>query len=250
MTAYTVGELARLAGVSTRTLRHYDQIGLLRPRARGDYGYRQYDDADALRLQQILFYRELGLRLELIGAVLDDPAFDTLSALRRHRRALAARSARLAQLIDTVEETIAHLEGKQDMPTKDLFEGFDDETQREYEQEASERWGAAQVQASHRRWASYGKDKQAEIIAEQLANARALVPFLGQDPSLPAVQALVARWREHLGYFYEPDWARLRGLGELYVQDERFASYYEHIAPGLAAFFSAAIAVYVAGLGE
>ncbi len=103
MARYTIGQLAGLAGVSTRALRHYDQLGLLRPTARGENGYRRYDEADALRLQQIMFYRELGLRLELIGAVLDDPTFDTLAALHAIAAALQARAARLSELLATVD---------------------------------------------------------------------------------------------------------------------------------------------------
>jgi DNA-binding transcriptional MerR regulator len=250
MTRYTIGQLAGLACVSTRTLRHYDQLGLLRPTARGENGYRLYDEADALRLQQIMFYRELGLRLEVIGAVLDDPGFDTLAALQRHRRALQARAARLGELLATVDRTIEQLHAGGIMKTEELFEGFDDATQREYEREANQRWGEARVRDSRRRWDAYGPSQQAEIMAEGAANAAALVPYIGQDPAQPAVQALVARWHQHLRHFYEPDLCTLRGLGEMYAQDERFSAYYERIAPGLAAFFSEAIAVYVGKSGE
>ncbi|NTU81339.1 MAG: MerR family transcriptional regulator [Chloroflexales bacterium] len=136
---YTVKQLATLAGISVRTLHFYDAIGLLRPAQVGVNGYRSYDEAAVLRLQQILFYKELGLSLDAIRAVLDDPGFELLSALESHRQALQHRLRRLQHLIATVDRTIAHLKGEASMEPKDIFAGFSNEVQAEYAQQAEAR---------------------------------------------------------------------------------------------------------------
>ena len=124
MKAYTVKQLSRLAGVSVRTLHYYDEIGLLRPSRVGENGYRFYADLAVLRLQQILFYKELGLSLDEIGQVLEQPEFDVLRALEAHREALRQRLGRLRRLMETLDRTIAHLKGEKIMQTQDLFAGF------------------------------------------------------------------------------------------------------------------------------
>ena len=166
-TRYTVRQLADLAGVTPRTLRHYDAIGLLRPSVVGDdNGYRYYDDEAALRLQQILFYRELGLALSAIREVLDAPEFETAAALERHRAALVARGDRLHHLIHTIDRTLLHLQGEIEMTTQDLFAGFDEETQVRYEKEAAEMYDPKTVAESSRRWKSYTAEDKARIQRE------------------------------------------------------------------------------------
>ena len=135
---YTVKQLADLAGVSRRTLHYYDEIDLLKPSEKADNGYRYYDDAAVLRLQQILFFRELGLSLDEIGTAVDAPDFDILQALQTHRQALEQKAKRLDSLIQTIDKTIDHLEGNIEMSTNEFFTGFDEETQKAYEKEAAE----------------------------------------------------------------------------------------------------------------
>lgn len=248
--SYTVRQLARLAGVSPRTLRYYDQIGLLKPSGRADNRYREYGDEAVLRLQQILFFRELDLPLDGIRAILDRPGFDAVATLRDHRQALGARAARLQALIGTVDRTINHLKGAAKMTDQEMFVGFDDETQKRYEDEAARRWGEERVRESSRRWKSYSKQEQARILAEGGANYRDLVPYIGQDPALPAVQAIIARWHQHLHYFYTPTRQVLQGLGQAYSQDPDFRATFTKIDPGLPDFLTQAIEVYCAGLGE
>src|SRR5512140_1660461 len=125
----TVKQLAKLAGVTPRTLHHYDAIGLLKPARTGSNGYRYYDEEAVLRLQQILFYRELDMPLEDIKKIMGRPDFDVLSALQSHRSALTRQVSRLNRLIATVDQTILHLKGKADMSVDDLFKGFTDEEQ-------------------------------------------------------------------------------------------------------------------------
>jgi DNA-binding transcriptional MerR regulator len=135
--AFTVKQLADVAGVSARTLHYYDQIGLLKPAHYGENGYRYYGEEAALRLQQILFYKEMDFSLDRIGELLDRPDFATVQALQNHRQALQQRAVRLDGLIQTVDRTILHLKGELAMRTEELFEGFDEETQKRYEEEAT-----------------------------------------------------------------------------------------------------------------
>jgi len=139
MTAYTISQLAKMAGVSARTLRHYDQIGLLEPSSRSAAGYRQYERRDLLRLQQILFFRELDFPLGEIQAILDDPDFDQVQALEGHRQRLQRRMARLSQLLHTLDKTLLQLtEDNMTLTDEELYEGFTKEQRERYEREANE----------------------------------------------------------------------------------------------------------------
>ena len=121
---YTIQKLSQLAGVSTRTLRYYDQIGLLKPAGRSASGYRIYTEAEVDKLQQILFYRELGVNLECIKDILDMSSFDVLKALKEHREKLLEKRAQMNLLIENVEKTIASKEGRIKMKDEEKFEGF------------------------------------------------------------------------------------------------------------------------------
>ena len=246
-TRYTVRQLADLAGVTPRTLRHYDAIGLLRPSVVGDdNGYRYYDDEAALRLQQILFYRELGLALSAIREVLDAPEFETAAALERHRAALVARGDRLHHLIHTIDRTLLHLQGEIEMTTQDLFAGFDEETQARYEKEAAEMYDPKTVAESSRRWKSYTAEDKARIQREGGAVYQDMVALLGRDPAAAEVQAVVARWHDNLRAFYEPTPDILRGLGQAYAAQPEFSAFFATLHPDLPAFLSRAIETYVA----
>jgi DNA-binding transcriptional MerR regulator len=244
---YTVKQLAQMAGVSRRTLHYYDQIGLLHPEQVAENGYRRYGEASLLRLQQILFYKELGLSLEAIGQVLSDPGFDLLGALERHRAVLVQRGERLRQLIGTVDRTIMSLKGEIPMDDKALFEGFDDEQEKSYAQEAVEKWGD-EARRSIRKWNDYSNQKKAVIRAEGEAVYRDMVPLIGSDPGSPDVQAVVARWHEHLRYFYEPSREWLLGLAEMYVEDPRFRATFDSRHPQLAEFMLQAVGIYCKSL--
>jgi DNA-binding transcriptional MerR regulator len=247
---YTVKQLSDLAGVSPRTLHYYDEIGLLKPASVGENGYRYYGEQGALRLQQILFYRELDVSLSEIRSILDRPGFDVLLALEAHRHALQDRAARLSGLIDTIDRTMSHLKGEQVMSTGDLFVGFDEETQRAYEAEASQMWGEKIVKDSRRRWDSYSKEKQTAILTEAGEIYRALMTHMGDDPGSPQVQTGVAAWHQNLRNFYEPTVEVLRGLGHAYSQDPRFRATFTKMHPDLPEFLTAAIEHYCASLGE
>jgi MerR family transcriptional regulator, thiopeptide resistance regulator len=245
---YTVKQLAELAGITVRTLHHYDEIGLLPPTRIAANGYRQYDDAAVLRLQQILLYREIGLELLQIKDALDDPAFDMVEALRSHRSVLEQRVRRLHTLIHTVDSTIEHLEGKTIMSNKKkLFQGISQEQEAEWNREARLTYDPGIMKESARLWGSYSEAQKQAIFDEGNANAQALMEAM--QAGLPAtdetVQNLIARWHQHLHYFYTPTLEILRGLGELYVTDPRFKANIDNGSPGFAEYMQAGINQYV-----
>ena len=241
---YTVKQLAGIAGVSARTLRFYDQCGLLKPASYGENRYRYYGEAEVLRLQQIRFYRELDLSLDAIRAILDRPDFDVAGALRAHRRALGARAGRLQTLIRTIDHTLDYMEGTRIMGAHDLFAGFDEATQRRYEAEAAQRWGTERVTASRQRWDSYTKEQQAAIFAEGEGIYRAIIARIADDPASAAVQEAIGRWHQHLRHFYEPTPETLLGLGRGYEGDPAFAAFLGKMHPDLPGFLRRAIEHY------
>jgi DNA-binding transcriptional MerR regulator len=244
MMMYTIKEIAGLAGVSTRTLRYYDEIGLLPPAGIGDNGYRLYDRESLLRLQQILFFRELDLPLKEIARMLNRPDFDALQALERHRAALRQRARQLAGLIETVDRTIATLKGEGTMADQDYFRGFDES---EYEEEARERWGdTPQYVESTKRWASYSEAER-EALKEEGGRITARMMGEGPNPSPadPDVQAAVADYQAYISrYFYPCSPGMLRALSEMWVADPRFAANYERIREGGAEFVREAVQIY------
>ena len=245
---YSVKQLADLAGVSRRTLHYYDEIGLLQPTSIGKNGYRSYGEPALLRLQQVLYYRELGLELESIRLILDRPGFDVTKALQEHRRTLQQRVRRLEGLIGTIDKTLRYMKGKSTMRMDELFEGFDEETQARYEVEAAQRWGEDMVTESRRRWGSYSEERRKAIFAEAGNTYRSLAEHVGQDPTSDEVRTLVAAWHQNLRHFYEPTPEILLGLAQAYAEDPRFAAFFSRLDPELPAFLRRAIEHYVRSL--
>jgi DNA-binding transcriptional MerR regulator len=242
--AYAIKEIADLAGVTTRTLRYYGEIGLLSPAEIGDNGYRYYDQDSLLRLQQILFFRELDVPLKDIQLIISRPDFDLLRALQRHRSAVQNRARRLDKLIDTIDRTIAAIKGDSMMSARDYFEGFDETL---YEDETRERWGTTpQYAESQKRWAGYSREQKETIKAE---GGRLVTRMVAQDPDAspddPEVQAAVGEYYAYLShYFYACDLDFLRQLADGWVADPRFAINYERIREGGAAFVREAVHIY------
>ncbi|MCL4247507.1 MAG: MerR family transcriptional regulator [Anaerolineae bacterium] len=244
---YTVKQLSELAGVSIRTLHYYDEIGLLKPAEVGANGYRYYDDAALLRLQQILFYREIGLELLRIKDILDSPDFDLLAALRSHRKVLAAKIGRLQKLVSTVDSTIMHLAGEVEMSKKRLFEAFSDEKQKEYEREVRLQYGPEIVNDSIKRWNSYTQTQRDIIMGEGSQIYIDMVDAIeaGRPPTSAEVQAILQRWHEHMRYFYEPTLDILRGLGHGYNSHPDFIANFQKLHVDLPAYLETAITQYV-----
>ena len=245
-TAYGVRELARLAGVSVRTLHHYDQIGLLAPSSRTAAGYRQYEADDLMRLQQILFFRELDVPLAEIRAILDDPDFDQVEALENHRRLLQLRAERLAHLIGTVDKTLQNLtEDTMTLTDEELYEGFSKEQIESYQNEARERWGSTDAyQESQRRVGNMSKAQWNAVKQQGDEATRLMAGLMDRDPADPEVQAAIAKHHAWIENFYTAPAEMYAGLGQMYADDERFRAYYDAYAPDLADFMRDAMAIY------
>lgn len=243
---YSVKELSTLAGISVRTLHYYDQIGLLSPARIAENGYRQYDDAALLRLQQILFYRELDFKLKDIKELLDARDFEQVSALESHWDALWARLARTERLIKTVEDTILHLKGEKEMSKKALFQAFSEEQQEEYAKQAEELYDPETVRESNRKWKSYSPEKKQTILDEGKQVYEDMIAAMPKGATSPDVQAVVERWRKHMEYFWTPNLDQLLGLATMYGESTDFKANFDKMHPELADFMEEAVAVYVA----
>jgi DNA-binding transcriptional MerR regulator len=239
---WSTAEVARMSRVSSRTLRHYDHVGLLRPARTGHGGIRYYERPQLRRLQHILVLRELGLGLDDIGSVLGGET-DELDALRRHHARLLDEADRLRTLAATVARTIDESEnGGPEMAAEDLFSGFRDDP---YAQEARERYGEVAVQAQQRvaGWddgRARGVAADGEVINRDMAAAMTA----GAPVDDPAVQAIVARHHAWVCHFWTPDREAYIGLGRLYVDDERFTANIDRAGAGLSAYLCEAMRVY------
>ncbi|MFS8479409.1 MAG: MerR family transcriptional regulator [Micromonosporaceae bacterium] len=243
--AYTVGEVARLARVTVRTLHHYDEIGLLSPTARTSAGYRRYSDADLERLQQIRYYRELGFSLEEIGAILDDPQADPVEHLRRQHELLTVRIKRLQEMVTAIEFAMeARTLGIQLTP-EERFEVFGDFNPDEYAEEVEQRLGGTDAyRESMNRVGRYTKE---DWLRHRQANAdwaERLVAVMesGAPADSPEAMELAEEHRQLIcRWFYECTYEIHTGLADMYVDDPRFTAYYEKIKPGMAAYLREAI---------
>jgi MerR family transcriptional regulator, thiopeptide resistance regulator len=243
--SYTVKQLSDLAGVSIRTLHYYDELGLLKPETVGANGYRYYGEISLLRLQQILFYRELGLELTAIKAIVTDLGFDLQAALESHRQSLQGRVERLNRLITTVDDTILHLKGKKQMSQKQLFTAFTDEEQAKYEKQAEQMYDPATVKASQKKWKSYNAEDKQRIADEGNQVYQDLLAAMPQGADSTAVQSAVERWRKHMDYFWTPNLDQLVGLANLYNDSPDFRANFDKIDPRLAPFMREAVQIYV-----
>ena len=255
MARYTVSEMAKLSGVSVRALHHYDDLGLLKPAALGANGYRYYGREELLRLQQILFHRELGLPLERIKALLDDPAFDRLAALKMHRGHLAKEAERFRHLIATIDRTIAQLDGDGTMSDKDLYQGFSQEKQAQWEAEIAERYGAhgrAKIAESKANFAKMTKTDIEAGKAEMNAINQGLADAMdaGEPADGGRAQALVARHYAWVCRMWKPNRAAYVGLGQMYLDSPDFRAVYEAVRPGLTEYLAEGMRVFADSLKD
>jgi DNA-binding transcriptional MerR regulator len=248
---YTVGQAAELAGVSVRTLHHYDQIGLLSPRGRSAAGYRQYSEPDVERLRQILFYRELGFALDEIGAILDEVGAD--EHLGRQRRLLEERIARLQLMVGAIDK---EMEAKQmgiELTPEERFEVWGDFDPDEHAEEAEQRWGETDAyKESQRRTSRYTKEDWLAIKEQADAINRRLVETMksGELADSAAAMALAEEHRQHISrWFYDCGYDMQVGLAEMYVADPRFKATYEEMSEGLASYLREAIVANAARAG-
>ncbi len=253
MSTYTVKQMATLSGVSVRALHHYDALGLLKPSAVGGNGYRYYSRDDLLRLQQILFYRELETPLRDIQVALDDPDFDAAAALRAHRVRLTAEARRYDRLVRVIDQTLETLSGDETMDDKTMFLGFSPEKQAAHEAWLVETYGGdmperiAQSKAGMKDWtARDGTAFQEESRAIEHDLARALIQGLPADSEV--VRAIMQRHWNWVARAWnrKPDPAAFAGLGRLYLEVPEFTARYEAVSPGLTEYLAEAMRVFAA----
>lgn len=250
MKQYSVNHLAKLAGVSVRTLHHYDRLGLLKPSVRTEAKYRLYGEPELIRLQQILFYKELDFTLGEIRSMLEDPHFNVLNALESHKLALQARQYRLTILLTTIDKTIATLQGERAMLTNDeLYEGF--AKGQEYRQEAVKKYGEDEVAAGELNLRQRGKAGFEQLKTDQKNIARALQNLMNQDPTSTIVQQQIARHYANIRSFWGESLCQsknmqeaYKGLAQLYVDDPRFTSQYGQENPKYATFLQHAMVYF------
>jgi MerR family transcriptional regulator, thiopeptide resistance regulator len=238
--SYSVGKVADLAGVTVRTLHHYDEIGLLSPSGRSVAGYRIYEEPDLERLQQILFYRELGFALEDIATIVDDPRTDAVGHLRRQRELLTERIERLQKMVAAIDYEMEAREMDIKLTPEERLEVFGDFKPEEHAEEAEQRWGSTEAyRQSQRRVSNYTKEDWLKIKAdhdEVVSNLAALFES-GASPESEEAMAAAEAHRQHIGrWYYDCSYEIHRGLGEMYVSDERFRANYDVLAPGLSEF--------------
>ncbi|WP_233507751.1 MerR family transcriptional regulator [Adhaeribacter pallidiroseus] len=241
--------MAALAGVSVRTLHLYDQMGLLKPAIRTEKNYRLYGKAEALRLQQILFYKELQVPLREIAEILDDPQFNPLSALELHKKELQQQKDRLETLLQTIDKTINHLKNKTMLSTEELYAGLPRETAEAWQQEAKEKWGF-DFERSQNYLLNKSKPEFESLKEQAKANQIKLLSLMGEEPTSEQVQKVIAKHyliiREFWGTAGSPDKQAeaYAGLADLYVTDERYTSQQGQPNPAFAQFLNKAMKHY------
>lgn len=243
--AWTVGQASQAAKVSVRTLHHYDEIGLLAPSERSAAGYRLYSIEDLERLQQILFFRELGFSLEEIGRILADPTFERSSALEAQRTLLAEKAARLELMLVAIDDALDALEKGTHVSTEDMFEVFGDFDPKQYEEEVQERWGDTEAyRVSTERAKRYRKEDWQRIKADQDSVVQAfLAAFRAGTPAdAPEVMDIAEEHRLQIDRnFYPLSHEMQCGLAEMYIADPRFTAFHDKHEPGLAQYVHDAI---------
>lgn len=242
----TVGEVARLARVTVRTLHHYDRIGLISPSGRSSAGYRVYDAANRERLRQVLVYRQLGFALDEIRVLLDEPGVDPADHLRRQRHLLVERGERLAAMVAAIDRRLERRVGGMRLTPAEQLDVFGtDLAAAAWADEAEERWGETDAhEESRRRTAAYDRDDWERIKAEARATTDAFADALraGLPADGPQAAALAERHRQHLTrWFYDCGYDLHVGLAEMYLADERFTEAYERVTAGLARYVHDAI---------
>ncbi len=247
---YTITELAKMSGVSTRTLRFYHEIGLLVPKEQNNSGYRTYHEEEVNKLQQILFYRELGVNLKEIKKIIEAPEFDALQALKNHRIELLERKKQLDRLLDNVNNTIYSQERRIIMKDNEKFKGFKksliEENEKKYGSELREKYSSKTIDESNKKLMNMSEEEYSTMedlgnrILEQLK-----IAYATKNPSSQEAQILADMHKQWLSFSWTSYTKEAhRGIAEMYVYDERFKEYYDKVQPGGAEFLRDAILVY------
>lgn len=250
MKKYSVKGLSKIAGVSVRTLHHYDQIGLLKPAIRTEARYRLYDEDELLKLQQILFYKELDFPLKEIIDILENPDFDLLKALKSHEQALHLRQERISVMLNTIEKTMSNLKGKKMITDEELYEGFSKENATKIRNKAIEDYGLEKVQTSENYLKKLSKEQLEQLKDEQIRIFKSLFEISDKDSECDVVQMEISRHYKNIRKFWgtggssNTQWREYKGLGELYIADERFTMMDGKVQPEFARFLSNAMTYF------
>lgn len=247
---YTVQKLGKLAGISTRTLRYYDEINILKPARINSSGYRIYGETEVDRLQQILFYRELGVSLDNIKSIVTSPSFDGASALKEHREKLLEKKQQIELLIANVDKTIALTEGRIVMKDKEKFEGFKEkiieDNEEKFGEEIRKKYGNESINKSNEKLRNMSQKQYEELkkLEEQVKITLGEAFKIG-DPSGEIAQKAAELHKNWISFYWEKYSKEAHaGLAQMYVEDERFKAYYDEKEPGTAEFLRDAVLIY------
>ena len=247
---YTIQKLGQLAGISTRTLRYYDEIGILKPARINSSGYRIYGRNEVDLLQQIMFYRELGIQLDQIKQIITSPSFDSVSALKHHREQLQDKRRQLDVLITNVDQTIASAEGRIMMSDQEKFEGFKqkliDDNEKQYGEEIREKYGDETVDQSNANLKNMTPEQHERVtlLSEEVKSTLAQA-FMQGDPAGELAQKAADLHKQWLTFYWSQYSKEAHaGIAQMYVDDERFKAYYDAEQPGTAEFLRDAILIY------
>ena len=238
-----VKEVANLAGVSVRTLHYYDDINLLKPSSTTDAGYRLYSEKDLEILQQILFFRELEFPLKEIKQIMTDPSFNQEEALLIQRKMLREKQKHIKKMLQTIDKTLQHIRGERNMSKKERFSGFDF-TRNPYEQEARERWGNQAIEESKDKIDKITKEEGKDIGQEFDIIYNNLAAIRYKSPDSEEAQQGIEEWFHYLNKMGTYSLDAFKGLGQMYVSDDRFKKNIDVYGEGLAQFMCEAMAVY------
>ncbi|MBE6051540.1 MAG: MerR family transcriptional regulator [Clostridium sp.] len=243
---FKIKELADIVGISVRTLHYYDKINLLKPNAIKDNGYRLYNESDLERLQQILFFKELDFTLQEIKEILDNPNFNREEALNIHKKLLTEKVNRLQKIINNVDKTLKEMRGEIKMSNKEKFDGFDMSEIDKYKEEVKRKYKDTDAyKENEEKTSKYTKDDWNRINEGMNAIFKKLAGLMDKSPEDKEVQVVVEEWRNYITKnFYNCTIDIFRGLGQMYVADERFKNNIDKINSGLAEFLSEAIKSY------
>lgn len=249
---YSIREVSELAGVSARTLRYYDEIGLLKPLKVSESGYRYYGEYELTLLQQILFYRERGLDLKQIQRIVYQEDFDVMNALQEHLRELEAKKRHMESLIRTVEQTIRSMKGEYEMSDKEKFQAFKErivcENEEKYGAEIREKYGDEEMDAANQKLLNLTKEEyeRFQSLGEEIKTRLKEAVLAGEDPESECGKRIVMLHKEWLGKTWKKYTKEAHvAIGNMYISDERFKLYYDKEVAGCAEFLEAAIRFWV-----
>lgn len=249
---YSIREVSELAGVSARTLRYYDEIGLLKPLEISETGYRYYGEQELTLLQQILFYRERGLELKQIQKIIYQSDFDVMRALQEHLLDLEAKKKHMESLIFTVEQTIRSMKGECEMSDKEKFQAFKERIVRENEEkhgaEIREKYGDDEMDSANRKMLNMTEEEfeRFQNLGKEINTQLEEAVRTGEKPGSEKGKRIVLLHKEWLGKTWKQYTKETHiAIGNMYISDERFKLYYDKEVAGCAAFLEKAIRYWV-----